>query len=162
MTGRTLATTCAIAVCAFGAGWLARSHASDAHATTAAPPAASADLPEAFWTEMETQRIMLRQLQDTCATRPAVAPPAPAPPPASAAKPSASAPPPPDDPVPMASAQALVDKAIADGQWTERDAMAMRAAMADMSPAQRDEAMHILLRALNERGVRSSTHGAPF
>lgn len=162
MTGRTLATACAIAVCAFGAGWVTHAKTSDSRAKAAAQPAASAELPDEFWTEMETQRVMLRQLQETCATRPAVAPPAPAPPPASATKPSASAPPPPDDPVPMASAQALVDKAIADGQWTDRDAMAMRAAMADMSPAQRDEAMHILLRALNERGVRSSAHGMPF
>jgi hypothetical protein len=161
MTSRALALIVGVvALCAFAAGWGARGHVRSTQKELPRP-VASVDLPDAFWTEMETQRAMLRQLHDTCATKAAVAAAAA---PAEIAKPAASAqaPPPPDDPVLTANAQSLVDRAIASGKWTDDDAAAMRVSMAAMTPGQRDDAMHMLLRALNERGVRRSTHGPVF
>src|SRR5262245_25650055 len=138
----------------FGVGWVARDHTRVSEAVAnAARPAVSVTLPDSFWVEMETQRAMLRQLHETCESRPTavLAAPQPLPKTPTEVAPSGSAAP--EDPTVLPAAQALVDRAIANGKWTDDDAAALRQTMSEMSPAQRDKAMHILLRALNEQGL---------
>lgn len=143
----------------FSVGWFARDGLRTIPKTAStSPPVVSVSLPDSFWTEMETQRAMLRQLHDTCEKKPVAA--APAAPVVSAI--AVVAAPPAEDPTAIPEAQAIVDRAKATGKWTDDDAAAMRQTMADMTPAQRDEAMHILLQALNEQGLRSTTHGPKF
>ncbi|WP_426748505.1 hypothetical protein VZQ01_18410 [Myxococcus faecalis] len=56
----------------------------------------------------------------------------------------------------------LVDAALRVRRWTSDDAQAFRAALADMTPDQRTEALRRLLTAINSQALQVQTGGAPF
>ena len=175
MNGRVLLVSALVAG-AFAAGWGAHARVRSNDLTEkSARPEAQVSLPEGFWVEMEAQRAMMRQLQETCERKAQAAPPvalaaanppaadpqrpASAPEGAAAASANANAP---EDPTAMPASQAILDRAMANGKWTDDDAAAFRVVLSEMSSTQRDKAMHNLLRALNEQGLRSVTHGPSY
>jgi hypothetical protein len=55
----------------------------------------------------------------------------------------------------------LVDRAIAAGVWRDEDVVAFRSLLVPLGPAQRDEVRSVLVRALNDGRLRTSSR-RPF
>ncbi|MFY1830817.1 hypothetical protein ACN47A_33210 [Myxococcus fulvus] len=58
--------------------------------------------------------------------------------------------------------QRLVEAALRAKRWTRQDAQAFRAALVDMTPDQRTEALNRLLTAINSQLLQVQTGGMPF
>ncbi|MCP3166464.1 hypothetical protein [Myxococcus qinghaiensis] len=74
---------------------------------------------------------------------------------------------PPREPSPQSLAavqegQRLIDAALQVRRWTREDAQAFRAALVDMTPDQRREAMRRLFTTINSQALSVQTGGAPF
>lgn len=74
---------------------------------------------------------------------------------------------PPTEPSPRSLAavqegQRLIDAALLVRRWTQEDAQAFRAALVDMTPDQRGEAMRRLFTTINSQALDVRTGGAPF
>jgi hypothetical protein len=155
-----------LAVAALILGWVARGRWSPPAPADSSPKSPVAfELPSNFWIEMQTQRAMLHQVQATCegaarVDRPVPKEPNPAHGTASAHEESPEAVR--ENPAPMAAVRSLVDSAVASGKWTDRDVLAFRASMAEMSLGQKEQALRFLMKAMNEQGLRSTSGGPPF
>jgi hypothetical protein len=163
----------ALAVVAFSAGWFVRGRYVAPPSHQADKVSDSVDLPADFWMEMQAHKAMLRHVADICeqavrSDRSPVAGAARAPEavPEKAERKVASdavqAAAVPSNPQEVTATRSLVDDAVARGKWTDQDAIAFRERTAKMNPSEKQEAFTLLMRAINERGVRNASGGPPF
>jgi hypothetical protein len=54
----------------------------------------------------------------------------------------------------------MVEAAVSAGHWTEQDGTQFRSLLGSMTPRQRDEALSVLFRAINEHQLPVERHGA--
>lgn len=122
------------------------------------------DANERVLQELASQRAVL----DTLLARTSSPPDAPCDVGTASKVPSAPAPSkPPAEPSPRSLAavqegQRLIDAALHVRRWTREDGQAFRAALVDMTPDQRDEAMRRLFTTINSQALDVVTGGAPF